>query len=674
MPAATSCPSCQSELIPGSKFCHVCGQAVEPAAAEAQSGAPSGELSPEAAARAAKGKQLMDEIRAYLAGDPTKRNPFDFLLTHEVIRSLGAHQTLVHGGQLVDFANAQNYMIDRLWPSELPEILESGLVITTRVRKNLRRVVAGVAGGYAHLGNLFLQKLCDSKEEELNSLLVDGKPRAQIEGVTIQRAYKDAEIYYKRYLDKDYAGSLKGFEHLKALNPYDAYFRNMVGSNLYCLGKYREALAESVFARALDQDSVDVTSNLLQAMSVLGFYPSMLRIGREVESAHARESDKNSYRAALRYHEIARVVTTGFANLMVGVGEDEVAGERLDKFEETVVGEDPVWIMGRPSDREPGSETHEPVYKGRKVFISYRRADCADVATWLYDEFKTEMPDLNVFRDERELDASEDYVEALNTQVSSSDVMIVLIGDRWAPSRLQNPKDILRREIQRALRAEVSVMPVLVDGTAMPDGRKLPGDLAKIATLQAVPLRREKRDKDFFQLRLAVENAITERRVREKSLPDVDELTDDQIEDALEDFERYVPAQAKEGEGIRQRRFPQYGDWEVLVKAPSRGIQITLEFTIEKIPGSPFEGTMTTTEAGWGQRAQKRRLEGNWALILDTERHLVLGLALTGVMDDFEKFSWQIPMTQKAGSRYIGRGEDGSTYSSRNAAPRPGGF
>ena len=71
-----------------------------------------------------------------------------------------------------------------------------------------------------------------------------------------------------------------------------------------------------------------------------------------------------------------------------------------------------------------------------------------------------------------------DFVERITTAVGSCRVLLVVIGPQWATSRttaasrIADPADFVRLEVETALRrADVTVIPVLVEGARMPDAR-----------------------------------------------------------------------------------------------------------------------------------------------------------------------------------------------------------
>jgi TIR domain len=122
-----------------------------------------------------------------------------------------------------------------------------------------------------------------------------------------------------------------------------------------------------------------------------------------------------------------------------------------------------------------------------KVFVNYRRDDSSASAGRLYDRLAARFPKNQIFIDVDNLDPGVDFVEAIEQSVGSCDVLIAVIGKGWLTSRdqegqrrLDNPDDFVRIEIATALKRNVRVIPVLVDGALMPRPSDLPEDLKSL--------------------------------------------------------------------------------------------------------------------------------------------------------------------------------------------------
>jgi len=142
------------------------------------------------------------------------------------------------------------------------------------------------------------------------------------------------------------------------------------------------------------------------------------------------------------------------------------------------------------------------------TFISYRREDTAGYAGRLRESLERRLGSAEVFRDVDALQPGQDFVQAIESRLASCRVMLVVIGRDWLDAkvdggsrRLDDPYDFVRLEVAAGLaRAEVLVVPVLVEGTSMPAAADLPGDIRPLARRHAVSVRDETWDADVDRL------------------------------------------------------------------------------------------------------------------------------------------------------------------------------
>jgi hypothetical protein len=79
--------------------------------------------------------------------------------------------------------------------------------------------------------------------------------------------------------------------------------------------------------------------------------------------------------------------------------------------------------------------------------------------------------------------------------IGSIDVLIVVIGRDWLPAtdvsgrRPDVSQDLFRHEVEAALRLNVHVIPVLLDGATMPPSQRLPERIRDLGRLQALEIR-----------------------------------------------------------------------------------------------------------------------------------------------------------------------------------------
>jgi TIR domain len=141
------------------------------------------------------------------------------------------------------------------------------------------------------------------------------------------------------------------------------------------------------------------------------------------------------------------------------------------------------------------------------VFISYRREDSAGFAGRIYDRLTRRLDPQSIFLDVDSIRPGLDFFDVLSKKLNVCDALIAVIGKNWLASadkdnrrRLDDPDDLVRIEIEAALQRDVQVIPVLVDGAAMPQAEDLPDSLKKLARRQALEVSYSRFDSDVERL------------------------------------------------------------------------------------------------------------------------------------------------------------------------------
>lgn len=147
-----------------------------------------------------------------------------------------------------------------------------------------------------------------------------------------------------------------------------------------------------------------------------------------------------------------------------------------------------------------------------RIFISYRRADASWPARWLADQLAGQFgPDV-VFQDVDSIRPGDDFAAKIEAAAGSCSVLIAVIGPRWSRGephgkrQLDYPDDWVRLELEAAIRRKARIIPVLVDGAAMPVAADLPESLRVLARRQAVTLNPA--SLDIRRLVSVLENAL----------------------------------------------------------------------------------------------------------------------------------------------------------------------
>ena len=151
------------------------------------------------------------------------------------------------------------------------------------------------------------------------------------------------------------------------------------------------------------------------------------------------------------------------------------------------------------------------------IFISYRREESRWSARSLYDRLSGRFGRKQIFMDIDAIALGDDFVKAIEKTVGECDVLIAVIGAHWLTStdeqngrRLDNPEDFVRREIATALKRDIRVIPVLVDGALMPRSSELPDDLKPLVRRNALLVSDMGFDDDCRRLVAAIKQAQAE--------------------------------------------------------------------------------------------------------------------------------------------------------------------
>jgi hypothetical protein len=144
---------------------------------------------------------------------------------------------------------------------------------------------------------------------------------------------------------------------------------------------------------------------------------------------------------------------------------------------------------------------------GSKIFISYRRDDTAGTAGRLHQYLEHALGKENLFIDVDDIPKGVNFRKALNDQLATCDIFLCVIGRNWLNDkddegrrRLDQAGDYVRVEIAEALKRNIRVIPVLVDGARLPKASELPDDIAQLTDRQCVELRNSHFKRDAAEL------------------------------------------------------------------------------------------------------------------------------------------------------------------------------
>jgi len=154
----------------------------------------------------------------------------------------------------------------------------------------------------------------------------------------------------------------------------------------------------------------------------------------------------------------------------------------------------------------------------RAIFISYRRDDTEGHAGRLFDDLVKHFGPDSVFMDVAGIEPGVDFRPVIEQHVASCGVLLALIGKNWIDARdpsgrrrLDDPSDFVRLETAAALKRNITVVPVLVQGATLPKPDQLPEGVKELAYRNAVELTHTRWDSDLNVLVKALSRHVAPR-------------------------------------------------------------------------------------------------------------------------------------------------------------------
>lgn len=154
-----------------------------------------------------------------------------------------------------------------------------------------------------------------------------------------------------------------------------------------------------------------------------------------------------------------------------------------------------------------------------RIFISYRHNEDSMTAGWLVERLAGHFGKDQIFKDVDSIEPGDDFVKVIADAVGRCDVLLALIGRQWLTitgddgrRRLDNPQDFVRLEIEAALKRDIRLIPVLIEGTPMPPGDQVPPSLAALVSRQALHFSAAHAEPEFDRLIKALDRTLAEVR------------------------------------------------------------------------------------------------------------------------------------------------------------------
>ena len=126
-----------------------------------------------------------------------------------------------------------------------------------------------------------------------------------------------------------------------------------------------------------------------------------------------------------------------------------------------------------------------------KIVVSYRRSDSA-MAGRIFDRLVQHFGKTNLFIDIDNVPFGVDFRKHIDDALETSDLLVAIIGHNWLGSkdgntaRIMNAADPVRVELETALRRDLLILPVLLDGASMPDPAELPETIRDLSYRNAL--------------------------------------------------------------------------------------------------------------------------------------------------------------------------------------------
>jgi hypothetical protein len=160
------------------------------------------------------------------------------------------------------------------------------------------------------------------------------------------------------------------------------------------------------------------------------------------------------------------------------------------------------------------------------IFLSYRREDAEGQAGRLYDDLVAAFGSDSVFMDVAAIQPGRDFRKAIDQSLGSCGVFLSLIGKGWLTAkdlsgqrRLDDVADFVRIETAAALKRDIPVIPVLVQGAPAPKPDQLPDDLKDLAYRNAIELTHPRWDSDVQLLIKALRAYVSSQSPRPEPAP-----------------------------------------------------------------------------------------------------------------------------------------------------------
>jgi hypothetical protein len=139
------------------------------------------------------------------------------------------------------------------------------------------------------------------------------------------------------------------------------------------------------------------------------------------------------------------------------------------------------------------------------IFISYRRADAPGHAGRIYDSLRRAFGAKQIFMDVSAIQPGESFGRRIERTLDASGAVVVIVGREWlnllkSREREVGERDLVRAEMAAALKRNILIIPVLVEGAQMPTAAELPPDVQPLAERNALEVSDARWEYDMTRL------------------------------------------------------------------------------------------------------------------------------------------------------------------------------
>jgi hypothetical protein len=132
-----------------------------------------------------------------------------------------------------------------------------------------------------------------------------------------------------------------------------------------------------------------------------------------------------------------------------------------------------------------------------RVFVSYRRDDSGHVTDRICDGLAARLGGEAIFKDIDDIPLGVNFKRFIRDRIERCDVLLAVIGRDWlgkgpepGRSRLEDPSDYVRIEVEAALARQIPVIPVLIRAASVPPADSLPETLQELPNMNGIEIRR----------------------------------------------------------------------------------------------------------------------------------------------------------------------------------------